>query len=204
MSTVAKRRYTPAEYLALERTSEERHEFYRGEIFAMAGGTERHATICDNLLERVRSRLRGGQCRAYSSSLRVKIEATGLYTYPDLTIVCGERLFEDEREDTLLNPRVIIEVLSASTESYDRGKKFGHYQQVPSLAEYILVAQEEPRIDRFVRQEHGWLMVPVAGIEQELEITAAGIRVPLREIYENVTFGEDAKQQRGAGDGLTE
>lgn len=190
MSTVPQRRYTPAEYLALERKSEERHEYFRGEVFAMAGGTVRHALICDNLLERTRSRIRGSPCSSFSASMRIKIQATGLYTYPDLSIVCGNWEFEDEQRDTLLNPRAIVEVLSPSTESYDRGKKFSQYREIPSLAEHILVAQDEPQIERFVKQEFGWQFIALSGIEQELELVAAGITIPLREIYENVTFGE--------------
>lgn len=191
MSSVPTRRYSPAEYLALERSSHERHEYFRGEIFAMAGGSVRHALICDNLLERTRARLRGGPCSSFSASMRVKIQSVGLYTYPDLSIVCGEWVFEDEQRDTLLNPTIIVEVLSPSTESYDRGRKFTSYREMPSLGEYVLVAQEEPRIERFVRQEHGWLLLPIVGIDQELELGAANITIPLSEIYENVTFGQE-------------
>ena len=157
---------------------------------AMAGGTEKHAAICDNLLERVKSRLRGSKCRPYSSSLRVKIEATSNYVYPDLSIVCGERQFEDDRHDTLLNPRAIVEVLSPSTERYDRGGEFRNYQLITSLEEYVLVSQDEPRVEKFLRQgDVGWLMTVASGLAVSIRLESVGCELSLADIYEDVTFG---------------
>jgi len=189
MSSVSSRRYTAGEYLALERDAADRHELVDGQIVAMAGGSEPHATICDNLLERTRARLRGAGCRPYSSNLRVKIEATGNYTYPDLSIVCGEMRLEDARQDTLLNPRLIVEVLSPSTERHDRGWKFRNYQLIATLEEYVLVSQEEPRVERFLRQgEIGWLMTHVSGLENTVRFESVQCELPLTEIYEQVLF----------------
>lgn len=189
MSTAPERRYTPAEYLAFERKAEEKHELINGHIVRMQGGTERHATICDNLVERTKARLRGTLCRPYSAALRIKIEATSNYTYPDLSIVCGQRQFDDEQRDTLTNPRLIIEVLSPSTERHDRGWKFKNYQLIPSFEEYVLVSQDEPRIERFLRQEAGWLMTAVSGLEKSVRFESVECELPLAEIYEEVVFG---------------
>jgi Uma2 family endonuclease len=146
--------------------------------------------ICDNLLERTRAALRGGPCQPFSSSLRVKIAATGNYAYPDLSIVCGEQQFEDKRQDTLINPRVIVEVLSPSTERYDRGWKFKNYQLISSFEEYILISQDEPRIERFLRQgDVGWLMTHATGLEGALRFQSVGCELPITEIYEGVVFG---------------
>jgi Uma2 family endonuclease len=189
MSSVPNRRFTTAEYLSLERTSDIRHEFVDGNIVAMSGGSVWHATICDNLLVQLTSRLRGTLCKPFSGSLRIKIEATGNYTYPDLSIVCGERRMEDGRNDTLLNPRLLIEVLSPSTERHDRGWKFKNYQRIPSFEEYILVSQDEPRLERFFRQgDVGWLMTSTVGLEQTVRFESVGCELPLAEIYEDVVF----------------
>jgi Uma2 family endonuclease len=190
MSTAPERHYTPAEYLAIERKSEERHELINGHIVRMQGGTERHAAICDNLLERTKARLRGSPCRPYSAALRIKIEATSNYTYPDLSIVCGERQFDDEQRDTLTNPRLIVEVLSPSTERHDRGWKFKNYQLITSFEEYVLISQDEPRIERFLRQgDVGWLMTAVAGLDKTVRFESVDCELPLAEIYEEVAFG---------------
>jgi Uma2 family endonuclease len=194
MSSALQRRYSPAEYLALERQAAQRSEYIDGAIYAMAGGTARHALICDNLLERIKARLRGSDCRPVSSSLRIKIEATSNYTYPDLSIVCGQWQFEDSTNDCLLNPRLIIEVLSPSTERHDRGWKFRNYQLIPSFEEYVLVSQEEPRIERFSRQgDVGWLMTAVSGLESTIRLESVHCDLPLSEIYEDVAFGPSAE-----------
>ncbi len=190
MSTAPTRRVTAEEYLAFEREAEARHEFIDGQIVAMSGGTERHAIICDNLISIAKSRFRGLPCQPYSASMRVKIQATGNYTYPDLSIVCGERRFDDNRRDTLLNPQLIAEVLSPSTERHDRGWKFKNYQLIPSFEEYVLVSQEEPRVERFLRQgDIGWLMTQVSGLENAVKFESVGCELPLSEIYEGVEFG---------------
>ena len=130
MSSPARRLLSPAEYLAGERASSVRHEFFAGELFAMAGASWEHSLIKDNLARELGNRLLDGDCRVVTSDLRVKVDATGLYTYPDILVVCGEPAFEDQQFDTLLNPRVLVEVLSETTEKYDRGTKFRHYRQV--------------------------------------------------------------------------
>src|SRR5258708_15346603 len=139
-------RLSEGEYLRLERLAETRSEYFDGEIFAMAGGTRAHSLIATNLLGELRDRLKARDCVAYNTDLRVKIEATGLLTYPDVSIVCGEQRFLDEEQDTLVNPTVVVEVLSESTEGYDRGKKFEHYPQSPTCQEYLLVSQKQPRL----------------------------------------------------------
>jgi Uma2 family endonuclease len=190
MSSAPTRRVTVEEYLAFEREAKDRHEFINGQIVAMAGGTRRHARICDNVLIATQTRLRGTKCESYSASLRVKIEATGNCTYPDLSIVCGDQRFQDIREDTLLNPRLIVEVLSPSTERHDRGWKFKNYQLIPSFEEYVLVSQDEPRVERFLRQgDVGWLMTHVEGLNSSVRFESVGCELSLREIYEGVEFG---------------
>src|SRR5258707_8863935 len=148
-------RLSEAECLRLEREAEARSEYFDGEVFALAGGTRSHSLIQTNLIGELRSRLKSTDCVVYNTDLRVKVEATGLLTYPDVSVVCGEQRFLDEEEDTLLNPVVVVEVLSDSTEAYDRGKKFEHYRQIPSCRGYLLVSQKEPRIEQFIRQPDG-------------------------------------------------
>jgi Uma2 family endonuclease len=190
MSSVPTRRCTAAEYLAFERESAARHEFVDGQIVEMQGGSIRHAMICDNLVARTKTLLRGTPCQPFSASLRVKIEATGNYTYPDLSIVCGEVRLEDSREDTLLNPRLIVEVLSPSTDRHDRVWKFRNYQLISSFEEYVLVSQDEPRIERFLRQgDIGWLMTQTLGLVHTVRFESVAFELPMAEIYENVTFG---------------
>lgn len=189
MSAVPKRKLTSDEYLAIERKAEYKSEFYNGEMFAMAGAKFPHNAVKDNLIYQLGRRLDGGRCRTLSSDQRVKIDATGLYTYPDIVIVCGEPDFEDDEFDTLLNPRVIIEILSDSTETYDRGDKSSHYKRIPSLQEYVLVAQRKPVIERLVRQEAGsWIVTEFTGLDAILEFASVAARVPLAEIYRGVTF----------------
>jgi len=195
MSTQPKPWYTPEEYLALERDSETKHEYFDGEIFAMAGATEPHVAIVTNLVISLGNQLKGRRCRVYSSDMRVKVSATGLYTYPDLAIVCGEREFEDDRRDTLLNPNVIIEVLSPSTEAYDRGKKFGHYRRIESLAEYLLVAQDTPRVERYLRQPDGdWLLHEAARMEDTVSLPTIHCELRLAEVFDGVDFAEEEQK----------
>jgi Uma2 family endonuclease len=193
VSSAPNQRCTTAEYLAFEREAESRHEFVDGQIVEMQGGTARHALICDNLVALAKTQLRNTDCRPYSAALRVKIEATGNYAYPDLSIVCGGERFEDQKQDTLLNPRLIIEVLSPSTERHDRGWKFRNYQLISSFEEYLLVSQDEPRVERFLRQgEVGWLMTQVVGLDQTVRFESIGCELFMRDIYEDVQFIEEA------------
>ena len=183
---------SPIEYLTLDRESEERSEYLDGEMFAMSGGTRKHALIASNLNRDLNSQLRDRTCETYGSDMRVWVEASGLYTYPDLSVVCGPPNFgPDGKEDTLRNPTLLIEVLSPSSEAYDRGKKFEHYRAIPSFREYLLVSQESPLVDRFLRQESGiWLYSTAHGLDAEVELSSIGVRLQLAEIYAKVSFEE--------------
>jgi len=182
-------RLTETEYLDLERSLESRNEFFDGEVFAMSGGTPLHSQIASNLIQVIGRRLSGGRCVVYTSDLRLKVEATGLFTYPDLSVVCGPLQFAAGTDDTVLNPTVIVEVLSDSTEAYDRGKKFENYRRMPSLREYLLVSQKEPRIEQFVRQENEqWLLREAAGLEATLALPSLEIKISLAEVFAGVEF----------------
>ncbi len=191
MSTASKRYLSPQEYLALERKADFRSEYYAGEMFAMAGASWEHTLIKDNLAAELRSQFKDGTCRALTSDLRVKITSTGLYTYPDIVVVCEKPDFEDNHVDTLLNPQILVEVLSDSTEKYDRGTKSAHYRRVQSLKEYLLVAQDRPFVERYVRQSDGsWLLTEFSGLEAVLAFATITAQVGLAEIYRGVEFPE--------------
>ncbi len=194
MSAVPQPHYTLEDYLARERVAEYKSEFYCGQIFAMSGGSPRHNTISVNIVASLRGRLRGTGCRPYNSDQRIRIPTVGLSTYPDVSVVCGELQLDSQDREAINNPRVILEVLSPTTESYNRGKKFDFYRELESLQEYILVAQDEPQVERFVRQVDGsWLLTVFKGLAAVLELPALSCVLPLAEIYEDVTFGpEDA------------
>ncbi len=186
--SVPKIRISPAEYLAFERKSEIKHEFYNGEIFAMGGASREHNLVCMNVSSEIRQQLKGKSCEAYPNDMRVFIPATGLYTYPDIVVVCGTPQFQDEEFDTLLNPVLIIEVLSPSTESYDRGKKFANYRSIESLQEYLLIAQDEYHIDRYLRHGEFWLLSEARTLEESLELTSIECVLDMREVYDKITF----------------
>lgn len=193
MTAVPKPRLTPEQYLAIERNAEYRSEFYDGEMFAMAGASFPHNRIKENLSVAIGTQLKGGPCQSLSSDMRVKVSRTGLYTYPDIVILCDEPELEDTHLDTLLNPRVIIEVLSDSTANYCRTKKYRHYKQIGALQEYVLVAQDEPVIERRVRQADGsWAETDVEGLDQEFAFGTVPVRVRLSDVYAGVTFPEPA------------
>ena len=188
MSAVLKPRLTEAEYLAFERSSESRHEFHRGEIFAMAGASESHNLIAGNLFTELNVQLRGKGCRAYTHDMRVYARDSKTYTYPDIVVACPPIEFLDEKRDTLLNPQVVVEVLSPSTEAYDRGRKFDFYREAPSLQQYVLVSQDLQRAVSYVRQSDGvaWLMTPLDHPSVSIDFPALGISVPLSDIYRDV------------------
>lgn len=191
MSTAQKPAISPEQYLDRERHANHRSEYYRGEMFAMAGGSWEHALIKDNLARETGNQLKSCPCRVVTSDLRVKVAATGLYTYPDLTIVCDEPLFEDGVMDTLLNPRIIAEVLSESTERYDRGAKFGHYRQITSVYEYLLVAQDRQLIEQYSRQsDNSWVLKIFDQSNPILYFASVSAQVPLDEIYRGVKLPE--------------
>ena len=188
MSTALKR-ITPQEYLIRERQASIKSEFYQGEIFAMGGGSANHSLIAANFVGEARNSLKGRPCAVFNSDLRVQVQSTGLYTYPDATIVCGELLFDDDHRDTLLNPTVIVEVLSDSTEKYDRGKKSNHYRQITSLKELILIAQDRSHVERFTRQPNGdWLFHEQKELFAEFELKSLDISVAMSELYRGVRF----------------
>ncbi len=190
MSTTQKILLSPEEYLARERAADFKSEYYRGEMFAMSGASWEHTRIKDNLARFTAEQLDGGPCQV-ASEMRVKVSATGLYTYPDVVVVCDEPRLEDRLGDTLLNPRVIVEVLSKSTESYDRGAKFAHYRQLPSVKEYVLVAQDQPLAERFVRQpDDTWLLSTFDGLDKTFEDGTIAARVPMADIYRGVKLPE--------------
>jgi Uma2 family endonuclease len=155
---MALHQFTYAQYLALEEVSNVKHEFLDGEVYAMGGGTPTHALLTARVLSALDQQLRDGSCRVYSSDLRVRVLATGLATYPDVTVVCGDLITDPENDDTAVNPSVVVEVLSDSTERFDRGEKLQHYQQIPSLGSVVFVWQYEHRIEVWSRAADGWLV----------------------------------------------
>jgi Uma2 family endonuclease len=188
-----KRKLTADEYLAIERAAEQRSEFFDGEMFAMSGGTFPHSVIKLNVGGELRTALEGRSCIAFDNDTRLLVRETGLFTYADAGVVCGPREFHDGRTDTLLNPILVAEVLSPSTEAYDRGKKFKHYQRISTLRQYLLVAQDEPCLELFTRQEDGlWTIETVAGIDRSITLGSVGVTLALARVYLNVDFETDA------------
>jgi Uma2 family endonuclease len=178
---------TEAEYLEIERKAERKSEYYQGEMYAMAGALEPHNVLAINLSAILHAQLRQSTCRVYGSDMRVRVSATGLYTYPDVSVVCEKPRFADEQSDTLLNPVLIAEVLSPSTEAYDRGRKFEHYRAVESLADYLLVAQDRVHVDLYTRQQDGrWVLSEAGRLEDILELPSIGCRLALADLYEKV------------------
>lgn len=188
MSTAAAKRLTVEEYLLRERDSIEKHEFYDGEIFAMAGATPAHNAITLNIGAELRAALRDKDCVALASDMRVFVPV-GLYCYPDATVVCGKPDIEEYRGlETLKNPLLIVEVLSKSTEAYDRGTKFDFYKAITSLRGYLLVSQDTPKVDHFARRDDGWLMSSAAGLDGSIRIPELDVTLALAEIYTKVEF----------------
>ena len=189
MSAQLKYKLTADDYLAIEREAEYKSEFYNGEMFAMAGASRAHVIIVSNLVAELRQKLKHRSCNVYSNDLRLRITATDLYTYPDVIVACGQQFFADNQKDTLLNPTLIIEVLSDSTKDYDRGGKFAHYRKLDSLQEYILVAQDEAHIERYVRMSDGnWMFSEMDGLETTLQLTSIECEIPAAEIFDKVEF----------------
>ena len=189
MSTVPKPYVTPEEYLHRERKADFRSEYFRGETFAMAGASANHNLIVSNCIQTLGQQLKKKPCRVYPSDLKLRVEATGLYTYPDLSVVCGEPQLESDAGDVLLNPVVLVEVLSDSTEAYDRGKKFEHYRTIPSLMHYVLIAQDRHSIDCFTRSLDGsWLLKTCQGLDGHIELTSIDSQLAATEVYDKVIF----------------
>jgi Uma2 family endonuclease len=179
---------TPTDYWNLEKDSELRHEFYQGEVFAMTGGSPRHALIAANFIGFIRGQLESGPCVVYTGDLRIKVEASGLHTYPDASIVCGDLELDETVPHTVLNPTVLVEVLSDSTEKYDRGTKSANYRKVDSLQELILVSQDQPLVERYARTDSGWLLTEAAGLDCSLDLDSVQASLPLAEFYRSVNF----------------
>lgn len=187
MSSQLKIRLTPEEYLAIDREAEYKSEYFNGEVFAMSGGSRQHNLITVNVSSSLHSQLRRRPSTVYSSDQRVKVSLTGLYTYPDVTVVCGEAVFDDEQQDTLLNPRVIVEVLSKSTAGHDRNEKFAHYRKLPSLTEYVLISQTSYRVEHYARQtDDQWLLSESASLQGAVHLPSIDCALSLADIYEKV------------------
>ncbi len=191
MSALQQPFYTPEQYLEIERRAAFKSEYHAGQMFAMAGASREHNVITGNVIRRLGNALDGRPCETYPSDMKVLVSAGGLYTYPDVSVACGEPQFLDRQGDVLLNPLVIVEVLSDSTEAYDRGAKFALYQRLDSLQEYLLVSQDKARVEKYLRQPAGqWLYSRVDGVEGGISLDALGCRLSLSEVYARVTFAE--------------
>lgn len=190
MASQTKTFLTPEEYLTIERQAETKSEYFDGEMFLMVGASREHNLIAVNIAGELRQQLKKRECEVYSTNMRTLIPATGLYTYPDVIVVCGEPQFEDDNVDTLLNPTLIVEVLSESTGKYGRGKKFGHYLSIRSLAEYVMVTQDEYKVEVFTKQLDGrWLLSSdVSGLDATVELPSIECSLKLREVYDKVVL----------------
>jgi Uma2 family endonuclease len=192
MASQPKPRYTPEEYLAIEREAEFKSEYIDGYIVAMSGASESHNLIVTNIVSELRGQLKTRDCRVYPNDMRIDLREQGLFAYPDVVVVCGEPELADERRDNLRNPMVIVEVLSKSTESYDRGLKFMKYRRIESLQEYLLVSQHSALIEHYVRQPNGdWLMSEALGLDVVIHLLSIGCDLRLVEAYDKVRFSEE-------------
>lgn len=190
MSRQVKTHITPEEYLAIERAAEYKSEYVNGEIFAMTGASRKHNLIAGNIHGELRQQLKGKACEAYPGEMRVKAPAAHSYVYPDVVVVCGEPQFEDSHFDTLLNPTLVAEVLSKSTESYNRLAKSAYYRTIESLVEYLLVAQEEYRVEQYIKQSDGrWLLADVRSLAGVIELKSIACSLALRDIYDRIQIG---------------
>jgi len=190
MAANPERRYTLEEYFELERTSEERFEFWNGEVFCMSGASAEHERILRNMLVYLTQKIGGQGCEAFTSNLRIKVPSAPPYRYADLSALCGEAYFEEiGGVDALVNPQLLVEVLSPSTEAYDRGDKFTHYKSIPTLREYLLVAQHRPHVTHLYKQADGrWIYAEANDLEAALRLDSLNCELPLAEIYQGVSF----------------
>lgn len=185
MTAQPQKYYSPEEYLELEREADYKSEYYRGEIFAMAGAGHNHNRIVENLTGECYIYFKGKSCRTYSSDQRIHIPANGLYTYPDLIVVCGRNEYLDDKKDTILNPTVLVEVLSESTEAYDRGEKFHFYRSIPTLKEYVLINSRSVAAEVFRKSDDGiWMLASEAyAIDKNIELASVGLTLALQDLY---------------------
>jgi Uma2 family endonuclease len=194
-SAARKTRYTPSQYLILERDAESRHEYYDGYITAMAGGTLNHSRIGGNIFRQLGNQLEDRECEVFASDARLCVSPTGLYTYPDVMVVCGKPLVQDiEGVQSLLNASMIVEVLSRTTESYDRGKKFAHYRRLESLNEYVLVSQDQVLVERYTRRGDDWVLSEFRELSDTLQLSSIDCAISLREIYAKVEFTDSSSE----------
>jgi Uma2 family endonuclease len=181
--------FTTEQYLDLERHTEIRHEFLDGTVYAMSGGSPAHSAICFNLATTLGVQLRGTRCKGFSPDMKVRAGDKRLYAYPDLAVACGEHFLHDHHGDVLLNPFVIFEVLSRSTETYDRGEKFERYKTIETLTDYVLVSQDRPCLEHFSRRPDGtWSLAEVSGLDAVVDIASVNCRLPLAEVYDRIEF----------------
>ena len=178
----------PEEYLALERKATIKSEYVNGQMYAMSGASRAHNLICLNIGGELRTQLKERACEVYTNDMRVRVTVAGLYTYPDVLVVCEEPRFEDDSFDILLNPTVLFEVLSPSTEAYDRGAKFGYYRQLDSMQEYTLVSQDLMRVEHYLRHNEQWILTEFGSLDDVVGLTSIDCELPLREIYAKVEF----------------
>lgn len=188
MSSPSPMSLTPSEYLRLERQSDVRSEYIGGRAYATAGASRRHNVISGNILAALKGQLRSQPCEAYMADMRVRIAAAGTYTYPDIAAVCGEPRFEDELADTLVNPSLIVEVLSDSTEAYDRGEKFAQYRSLDSLREYVLVAQNKARVEHYQREGERWVLTEIHAEDGRVRLTSVNCELAIADVYAGVVF----------------
>lgn len=184
-----KRYYTKEEYFAIEESSEEKSEYENGEVFAMSGGSVPHNLIANNMNRRLLEALDDKDCIVLGSDMKTAIDVAQSYVYPDAQVICGKVEYVEGRNDIVSNPVLVVEVLSDSTERYDRGKKFKKYQTLPSFREYVLISQTEPLVETFVRQEgNHWLYTFTEGMESVVELASIGAAIPMADIYRKVEF----------------
>jgi Uma2 family endonuclease len=184
------------EYLCRELEAEYRSEYFNGEIFAMSGGSEAHALIVTNLIATLKPQFKNRPCRVYANDLRLRVSPTGLYTYPDVVAVCGERKFYEKQKDTLLNPIVIFEVLSKSRQDCDRGQKFEHYRALDSLQEYITVAQDRVHVEHHARQnDNRWLLTEMNASDAVLRLPSLGCEILLTDVYEDIELPNELNKK---------
>ena len=183
--------FTPEEYLARERKALDKSEYRNGQIHAMPGASREHNLITVNVSSQLNFQLLERLCEVYSNDMRVKVSAAGLYTYPDVIVVCDEPIFDDTRFDVLLNPTVLIEVLSPSTAAYDRGEKFAAYQKLDSLCEYVLISQDRIRVEHYLRQEQTWDLTEFHSLSDVCQLVSIGCELSLRAIYAKVRLSQE-------------
>ena len=194
MSTLSKSYLTEEQYLEIERKAEFKSEYFQGEMFAMSGARVPHIRVVRNTMRELSNQLLDRPCEPFSNDMRVCVQPVGLYTYPDIVVVCGELEMLDSEVDTVLNPTVLIEVLSPSTESYDRGKKFELYRSLESLAEYVMISSQQVRVERYSRSpDDTWIFSEKTSLEDTVELKSIDCYLRLTDVYRKVDFALSVK-----------